>query len=126
MAETQCDEGSRRSAEIIPFPARPRGRRLSRFDRAEASEWAARIGRDRPIRIAICEEPDPEIGDFVLVYDGGRDWASWGVSRDGGRFSAWQAAGPGVIGRFASMTEALEAIREHGERRPRRRRGSAG
>ncbi|HEX3349873.1 MAG TPA: hypothetical protein VHS58_17410 [Acetobacteraceae bacterium] len=101
------------SAEIIPFPIRPKHRRLDAQDRMVALHWAESAGRAHAARVAICEEPDPDIGDFVLVYEDGRPWASWGVSREGARFVVWGASGPDMIGRFASMREALDAIPEH-------------
>ena len=118
------------SAIIIPFPIRSGGaggrapsNRLGLRDRIETLTWAAMVATPSGYsRVNICNGgPDPEIGDFVLIYEDGREWASYGVSRDGPRFCAWPTSGAaGILGRFDTLREARDAVMAQ----PRRRRRS--
>ncbi len=119
------------SALIIPFPiipdrsgGREPANRLGMRDRIETLTWAAMVATPSGYsRVNICNGgPDPEIGDFVLIYEDGREWASYGVSREGTRFCAWPTAGAaGILGRFDSMREALDAVMAQPKRRRRSR-----
>src|SRR5579871_6801066 len=104
------------SAQIIPFPSRHVHRRIGPEDRLSALRWSIEpraIGR---VRIRVCEQNDPELGDFVLLYEGeGASWASWGVSREGRWYRAWRADGPECLGRYATMRAALDAVLDAGD-----------
>jgi hypothetical protein len=93
-------------------------------DRIETLTWAAMVATPSGYsRVNICNGgPDLEIGDFVLIYEDGREWASYGVSREGTRFCVWPTAGAaGILGRFDSMREALDAVMAQPKRRRRSR-----
>jgi hypothetical protein len=118
------------TAEIIAFPRDRVARRtimpdnrLGIRERIEALTWAAMVaGRFGYTRVRICDGgQDPEIGDFVLIYEAGREWASFGVSRDDSGFSVWRTSGrAGSLGGFTTMRAALDAVITLPKREPKR------
>src|SRR5579871_6356500 len=107
-------------AELIHFPVRRPSNRIGVLARIETLEWSHHVSPSGLSRVTICDGPEDEIGDYVLVYEEGREWASWGVSRDAGDFCMWRTGAPGVIGRFPTIRAALDAILTQPRRRRRR------
>ena len=112
-----------REAVIIPFPAsarpiapasvRPVANRLSARDRIEALSWADTAQQFGYTRVVLDADPghrEPEVGDFLLVYRGDADWASWGVGCDEDRFMLWRPATGATVGWFATLRASLETI----------------
>ncbi len=48
--------------------------------------------------------------DFLLVYQDGRRWASWGMAREAGRLTVWSCAAGADLGAFASLAAALSTV----------------
>jgi hypothetical protein len=100
--------------------------RFGILDRIEALRWAAEAGPSGFSRVAICDGPDAELGDFMLIYEEGRDWASWGVAREGRAFCVWRTGARGLLGRFPSIRVALDAVLAEPRGRRRERRAFSG
>ncbi len=99
------------SCEVVPFRPRPTNR-LGARDRIEASRWAM-VAQPRGFARVLIHDgggEDPEIGDFLLIYETGSDWASWGVARDGRGFVVWRPGTGETIGSYGLLREALEAV----------------
>jgi|GEM_PF-3225287 len=101
------------SATVIPFVLRSSlGDRLTWRERAEAIRWGE-VMRSRGVRrVAVHHAPadDLGLGDFLLVYEEGLLWASWGVGLVAGSFEVWPQATMQTVGRFETLQEALDAI----------------
>ena len=81
-------------------------------DRIDVLRWQADADR-APDRVAVRgphPADDPEIGDYVLVYRRGEVWARWAVTREGTSCRVWCFADNRVVGAFASMHAALDAV----------------
>jgi hypothetical protein len=82
-------------------------------ERIAAESWA-QAARARGIARAVFHaghnDDDPADGDFILVYEAGADWASWGVAPQAGGYAAWRAGNGMTIGCFASLVDALDAL----------------
>ena len=101
------------SATVIPFVLRSSlGNRLSLRERAEAIRWGESMRRRGVRRVAVHDAPanDLALGDFLLVYEDGLLWASWGVGLVAGSFEVWRQMTMQTVGRFDTLREALEAI----------------
>jgi len=102
-------------AEIIQFPA-PAGRSSNRMtvrDRIEALRWsdtATELGYTRVLLDTSGQESMFDLGDFMLVYRNGANFASWGVgcTRDG--FMLWLPRTGATIAHFSTLGEALQSI----------------
>jgi hypothetical protein len=97
----------------FPAPARPIANRFSMRDRIEALRWAeaARASGYARVVLDTCAEAlEPELGDFLLVYRRNAAWASWGVGCVEDGFMLWTSATGATVGRFATLTAALEKI----------------
>jgi len=107
--------------QILPFRPRPCNR-LGPRDRIEASRWAMVAQPQGFTRVLIHDAggEDPEIGDFLLIYETGRDWASWGVARDERGFVVWRPGTGETIGIYTLLREALEAVLAQPATKPRR------
>lgn len=58
-------------------------------------------------------EVDPvadRTGQYAMIYRGEEPWASWAITREGGRILVWDCVSLADIGRFNSMREALAAV----------------
>ena len=102
-------------AEIIEFPSpTPRNpNRMTVRDRIEALRWsdtAAEFGYSRVLIDTSEHEDRLELGDFMLVYRQGANWASWGVgcTRDG--FMLWSPRTGTTVAHFGTLGEALNRI----------------
>ena len=102
-------------AEIIQFPApvTRSSNRMSVRDRIEALRWsdtAAQLGYTRVLLDTSGQEGGVDLGDFMLVYRRGANWASWGVgcTRDG--FMLWSPRTGATVAHFHTLTEALTRI----------------
>ena len=96
------------TATIIPFPSP--GNRFTTADRMALARMEA---RDHGVRLAIHRRRDddpPEVGEFASIYAKNARWATWGAVRQGKAISVWRARDGRDIGRFATMSEALEAV----------------
>lgn len=49
-------------------------------------------------------------GGYVLIYAPGRDWASWGLAREGAEVMVWHCGTGADLGRFTTMFEALQRL----------------
>jgi hypothetical protein len=96
---------------VVAFRPRPRNT-LGPRERIEATRWAMVAQPQGFTRIHIhegdCE--DPEIGDFLLIYETGREWASWGVARDGRGFVVWRPGTSETMGCYPVLRDALDAV----------------
>ena len=101
------------SATVIPFVLRASlGDRLTWRERAEAIRWGE-VARSRGVRrVAVYDAPadDLDLGDFLLIYENGLLWASWGIGLVAGAFEVWPQATMQTVGRFETLREALESI----------------
>ena len=102
-------------AEIIPFPTPPAraSNRMTVRDRIEALRWsdtAAELGYTRVLLDTSDHDGDLELGDFMLVYRHGANWASWGVGCIADGFMLWCPQTGATVGRFKTLTGALERI----------------
>jgi hypothetical protein len=115
------------TARIYEFPTPAERNRFGILDRMEVLRWAA-IARDAGYaRVAICDDAEAEFGDYALIYPAGREWAAWGVARDGAAFCVWRTGAAGLLGRFPTICAALDAIlTQPCKRRWRRRRALPG
>jgi hypothetical protein len=117
-------DGSNAAPEIGKVVAfRPRlNNRLGPCERIETSRWAMMAQPQGFTRVLIhdAEDNDPEIGDFLLIYETGRDWASWGVGRDVRGFVIWRPGSGETIGCYPCLRDALNAVLEQPSP-PRRR-----
>ena len=102
-------------AEIIAFPTPPArvSNRMTVRDRIEALRWsdtAAQLGYTRVLLDTSGQEGGVDLGDFMLVYRRGANWASWGVgcTRDG--FMLWSPRTGTTVAHFHTLTEALTRI----------------
>ncbi len=103
---------------------RPRlGNRLGPRERIEASRWAVVAQPHGFSRILIhdASAEDADIGDFLLIYESGREWASWGVARDARGFVVWRPGTGETIGCYDLLREALDAVLAQPIARRRRR-----
>ena len=69
--------------------------------------------RDASVRLAIHNrrhDDPPEVGEFASIYPADGSWAKWGAVRQGRAISVWRSRDGRDIGRFATMSEALEAV----------------
>ena len=77
------------------------------------SGWIARPEQHGYSRIQVEGDDGtggPESAAYVLVYEQGRDWASWGLARAGDRINIWHC-GTGVdMCSFPEMSQALESL----------------
>jgi hypothetical protein len=102
-------------AEIIPFPA-PAIRspnRMTARDRIEALRWsnsAAELGYTRVLLDTSGQEGAFDLGDFMLVYRRGMNWATWGVGCTHDGFMLWSPRTGATIDHFPTLTEALQRI----------------
>jgi hypothetical protein len=102
-------------AEIIAFPTPPArvSNRMTVRDRIEALRWsdtAATLGYTRVLLDTSDHDRDLELGDFMLVYRPGATWASWGIGCTTDGFMLWCPQTGVTIGRFKTLTAALERI----------------
>ena len=102
-------------AEIIQFPTPTRRNcnRMSVRDRIEALRWsdvAAELGYSRVLIDTSEHEDGLELGDFMLVYRQGTNWASWGVGCTQEGFMLWHPQTGETIAHFPTLTEALRRI----------------
>jgi hypothetical protein len=102
-------------AEIISFPT-PSARASNRMtvrDRIEALRWsdtAAKLGYTRVLLDTSDHDGDLELGDFMLVYRQGANWASWGVGCTANGFMLWCPQTGATVARFKTLGAALERI----------------
>ena len=95
-----------KTAKILPF-RRPE----SRFTIADRMALARLEARG--VRLAIHKRRDgdpPEVDEFASIYPADGRWASWGAVRQGRAIRVWRSRDGRDIGRFATMSEALDAV----------------
>ena len=96
------------TAKIIPF-RRPE----NRFTTADRLALARLEARNHGVRMAIHKrrhDDPPEFGEYASIYADDPLWATWGAVRQGQAISVWRSRDGRDIGRFATMSEALEAV----------------
>ncbi len=102
------------TATIIPFGVPRRvANRLTLQDRIEVVGWAGMARGIGYTRIALdsgASDDEPELGDFVLVYERDKPWASWGVGCCDGGFMVWRPSDGATVGWFATVKRALASI----------------
>ena len=96
---------------VVPFRPKPPPR-LGWHERMVAARWALTARSQGVARVLFydAEPDDTQFGDFVLIYEAGRDWASWGVAPDRRGFIVWRSGTGETIGWFSSMLMALDTI----------------
>ncbi len=102
------DDPAAKTADIIPF-RRPD----NHFTTADRIALAHLEARDHSVRLAIHKrrhDDPPEIGEFASIYPANGRWATWGAVRQGRAISVWRSRDGRDIGKFATMSEALEAV----------------
>ena len=102
-------------AEIIQFPTSPRrnANRMTVRDRIEALRWtdtATTLGYSRVLIDTSEHEDRLELGDFMLVYRQGANWASWGIGCTREGFMLWHPQTGETIAHFPTLAEALGRI----------------
>jgi len=102
-------------AEIIEFPtpARRSSNRMTVRDRIEALRWsdtAAAFGYSRVLIDTSEHEDRVELGDFMLVYRQGANWASWGVGCTREGYMLWHPQTGETIAHYPTLAEALHRI----------------
>ncbi len=101
-----CTDQPLKTAEILAF-RKPEGR-FTVADRMALARLEA-----RGVRLAIhkrLEGDPPEVGEFASIYPPTGRWASWGAVRQGRAISVWRSRDGRDIGRFETMSEALDAV----------------
>ena len=96
------------TAKIIPF-RRPE----NRFTTADRMALARLEAHNHGVRMAIHNrrhDDPPEIGEYASIYADDPLWATWGAVRQGQAISVWRSRDGRDIGRFATMSEALDAV----------------
>ena len=89
--------------------------RFSTGDRLALLEWQNR-GASGYARLLIEDgQPGslPDCAAYALIYRRGTPWASWGLTRRGGRspgVMAWRCSTGATLGVYATMEEALFAL----------------
>lgn len=100
---------------VVAFARRAPERPLFSWrDRIALERWsgaAARLGITR-VRLEVPAPGDLSgVGDFLLIYAGGGEWARWGVgARDDGMVELWAMADGRTLGCFATLAEALDTL----------------
>jgi hypothetical protein len=102
------------SAIILPFirPLRTDNRMTFR-DRMAAMEWqssARSLGYTRVAYDTSASDDEPELGDFMLIYAPGAQWATWGVGCCEGGFIVWRPADGATVSWHPSISRALSTI----------------
>jgi hypothetical protein len=102
-------------AEIIEFPSptRRNANRMTVRDRIEALRWsdtAAEFGYSRVLIDTSEHEDRLELGDFMLIYRQGANWASWGVGCTREGFMLWHPQTGATIAHFGTLADALRRI----------------
>jgi hypothetical protein len=121
---TAGDDAAGARTTVVAF--RPRlSNRLGPRERIEASRWAEVAQPHGFSRVLIhdASADDAAFGDFLLIYESGREWASWGVARDARGFVVWRPGTGETIGCYGLLSEALEAVLTQPVERSRRRGG---
>ena len=104
------------TAQVILFRAPAPAPGFNGRDRMELANW-----RRPGCRLEVEDCTYGEHGErssYALLYKGDKPWASWGLTREGGRVLAWNCITHADLGHFASVTEALDAIPGHGRKAP--------
>lgn len=97
---------------VVDFrPARTAANRFTWRDRIDLLAWAETARALGICRVAL-ERPEPEMGEFALLYDGPAEWARWAVARDGGAYLLWSPNSGETVGSFPSLAAALAGIRD--------------
>jgi hypothetical protein len=103
------------SAQVLAFPPpAPQRNRLTMRDRMEVLRWVERSDRHGFTRIVFdsateCSGHEP--GDYILLYERGALWASWGIGCADSRLTLWNAATGVTIGSYVTMVETLSCVR---------------
>ena len=72
---------------IYEFPTPAERNRFGILDRMEVLRWGGhRWSTQGPRGCTICNDAEAEFGNYALIYPAGREWAAWGVARDGAAF----------------------------------------
>jgi hypothetical protein len=102
------------SAVVIPFaPPVRAGNRMSVRDKIVALEWADTARDAGYTRIALdtsASADEPELGDFLLIYEREAMWANWGVGCCDGGYMIWRPSDGATIGWYPTLEKALAAI----------------
>ncbi len=98
------------SATIIPFPPRPC---LSREERSTIARWTAAAGARGIAKVWVSARrprDGAEVQDRILIVGDGRPATAWIVHRPARRWLVRRGNGAEVVGEFASIGDALEAV----------------
>lgn len=87
--------------------------RLTSRDLMALTQWVQRgdaHGYRRVLIEAGAEGGSPEDGGYALIYSPDRDWARWGVRPCAGGIAIWHCGTGADLGRFPTMSLALESL----------------
>jgi len=101
MARMSAAEGS---ANVIRFEGRQVTAGFTCRDLMDLQNWD-----DGGCRLEVDPCAD-WTGQFAMIYQGEEPWASWAISREGGRILVWDCVTLADIGRFDGMRQALAAV----------------
>ncbi len=102
------------TADVLPFRAPPARHGLTTADRIEALQWEATKAVGESMRLAFhrwCGENAADGGEYISIYRGDDRWAAWGATRRGRFVNVWRCATGADLGEFATMQEALAALK---------------
>lgn len=101
------------TAQIILLASyRQHGDQFTLRDRHEIATWR-NAGVPTGARAVIHQtwELDTVSGtDFMLIYQPGHQWATWGMARQQGRLGVWRCATGVDLGFFATAAIALRSV----------------
>lgn len=114
-------------AIVLPFKLRPlvrprpvEGNRFDLRDRVTLEEWRPNARACGYSRIEIeCGSGQDGVGDFALIYEEGREWASWGVGREAGAYHVWRCGTTGYLPPSLALGDALDLVLQSPKRLPR-------
>ena len=92
-------------AKVIQFRGRQVQASFTRRDLLDFELW-----HSDECRLDVDRTDNDGIGQFALVFEGAKAWASWAISRDNGKVLVWDCVTMADLGRFDCMQQALAAL----------------
>lgn len=103
-------------ARVLSFPAiRRSGTCFSTSDRIYAVRWveqAHHLGIAHLVFDFAGDLMPEDQGDYILLYERGYPWASWGVSSTSRGCTLWRATSFRDVGHYATLATTLAALLE--------------
>ena len=89
---------------VIRFEGRQVAAGFTCRDLVELQDWDT---GGRRIEVDPCAD---RMGQYAMIYRGQEPWASWAITREGGRVLVWDCISLADVGRFDCMRDALDAV----------------